>query len=115
MDAITRLLLLQPVASHAPTSATPHPNYAAWTCASASGVDASTLRAALADRPAGLYRLKGAVEDRTGALWEVQVVGRQIEVTPATGTAAPTLVGIGLSDRLDLAEVDAWWAGVTGG
>ncbi len=115
VDTLARLLLLQPVATATPASGAPHPTHTAWSCSDVTGVDVATLRAALAARPAGLFRLKGRVIDRSGAAWDVQVVGQQIEVTPAQADCAPALVGIGLSDRLSLTDVDAWWASLSAG
>ncbi|WP_245819040.1 CobW family GTP-binding protein [Marivita hallyeonensis] len=111
--AVFKLMLSDPVPATVPERAARHPDYTAWVSQEVAGIDKTALHHALARRPTGLFRVKGLVVDSAGAKWGVQVVGQNIEITPNTGSAPPALVGIGLRERVDLAEVEAWWASVT--
>ncbi|WP_367312526.1 CobW family GTP-binding protein [Aaestuariibius violaceus] len=107
--ALAHLVFNEPVMDQVPAPTSPHPAYTSWCRRNAIGVDADLLPTDLARRPAGLFRLKGSVMDRNGTCRDVQVVGQQIEVSISKGHSDPTLVGIGLSERVSVSEIDDWW------
>jgi hypothetical protein len=41
---------------------------------------------------------------------EVQVVGRQIHITPATPPCPIGLVAIGIANQVSETETEAWWS-----
>lgn len=86
----------------------PHPAYARWQHQSARPIGRAALGDKLASRPPGLYRLKGQVLTDNGG-YDIHIVGQYVEArrAPASETR---LVGIGLAARLNLADLDAWWA-----
>lgn len=108
-DALIGLIFSEPTARQVPDATAPHPQYTSWCCENAVVADAARLRDGLARRPSGLFRLKGSVTDEAGAHWDVQVVGRQVEVKPAKEQIFPALVGIGLSERVSVEDVEQWW------
>ena len=86
-----------------------HPAYVHWSHESERVFNADGLRRMLESRPADLFRVKGRVAGSDGG-WIVQVVGGQIDLSPCPKPDASRLVGIGLAGRLELEQVDAWWA-----
>jgi len=110
--AVLELVLSDPVPATALDRVGTHPDYTSWISEKLTNIDKAALHQALTRRPPGLFRVKGCVVDSAGATWGVQVVGQNIEITPANDAGAPALVGIGLRGRVDLAEVEAWWASV---
>lgn len=87
-----------------------HGTYASWSQPAPEPMAQADLIARLNARPAGLFRVKGhvpATDD--GPHWEVQVVGRQVEVRPAPDDRPIGLVGIGLAAQLDAADLAKWW------
>ncbi|MBY4893033.1 GTP-binding protein [Rhodobacteraceae bacterium N5(2021)] len=106
---LASLLLESPDAAH-PQISTPHPAYQGWTYSGDRALSRDSLESAVAGRPPSLYRLKGFVAAPDGTAWEVHAVGHHVSVTPHGPVAQTQLVAIGLASRVDLAEVDAWWA-----
>ncbi len=89
-----------------------HPAYLGWSHDSNTAMTREALATKLAAAPAALYRIKGlvAAPDGKGRGWEVQVVGRSIEIKPAQAPVTRTqLVAIGPQSGLTRADVDAWW------
>lgn len=111
--ALLDLVVRDPVPATATEIFAKHPDYTAWVSHQVVGIDKTALHWALAHRPTGLFRVKGSVVDSCGAAWGVQVVGQNIEVTSIAVPRTPALVGIGLRARMNLPEVEAWWAKVT--
>lgn len=108
-DPAPLLLGLRPITTPKRTTAT-HPAYRSWTTDQAEPLDAHVLRARLAARPAGLFRLKGWLPAPNGATWEIHCVGPTIDIRPSP--AAPTrLIGIGLASAFDPGDADVWWHG----
>lgn len=85
-----------------------HPAYATWQHRSSNVLDRRALGDKLADRPAGLYRLKGFVLT-TGGAYELHVVGRHVEAKRCEAEET-VLVGLGPADRISRDEIEAWWA-----
>ncbi|WP_264212012.1 CobW family GTP-binding protein [Leisingera thetidis] len=85
-----------------------HPAYATWQHRSRAVLDRRALGDKLADRPAGLYRMKGFVLT-TGGAYELHVVGRHVEAKRCQAEET-VLVGLGPSDRVSRDEIEAWWA-----
>ncbi|UWQ62781.1 GTP-binding protein [Leisingera caerulea] len=85
-----------------------HPAYATWQHRSRTVLDRRALGDKLADRPAGLYRMKGFVLT-TGGAYELHVVGRHVEAKRCEAEET-VLVGLGPSDRISREEIEAWWA-----
>lgn len=84
-----------------------HPVYTRWQHDSDTVLDRRTLGEVLAQRPPGLYRLKGFVQT-TGGGYEIHVVGQSVQATRAE-TDRTTLVGLGLAANITPAEIEAWW------
>ncbi|WP_439121827.1 CobW family GTP-binding protein [Marivita sp.] len=112
VTAVLDLVLSDPVPVTVPERVAKHPDYTAWISEDVVGIEKAALQQALLGRPTGLFRVKGSVVDGAGAVWGVQVVGQNIDITPITGSSSPALVGIGPRARIDLAEVETWWASV---
>jgi G3E family GTPase len=91
-----------------PAKAQAHPAYVAWSHEGTTRLDGAAIRAALAKRPAGLFRVKGTLA-ADGQQWNVQVVGQQIEVRKQAISERPMLVGIGLAALVTRDAVDAWF------
>lgn len=91
--------------SHAPA---PHPAYTRWQHDSDRAVDRAEMGDKLANRPEGLYRLKGFVKTDDGG-YAVHVVGQYVEAKRAK-TDRTTLVGLGPADRIKAEDIEAWWA-----
>ena len=89
-----------------------HPAYAAWQHDSDSVLDRAAFGEMLANRPDGLYRLKGFVQTNDGA-YEVHVVGRYVEAR-RTQASRTKLVGLGPASRISRDQIEAWWHAGTG-
>lgn len=90
------------------TSSAKHPHYTAWSHISEDVVDRRTMGVLLANRPEGLYRLKGFVLTNDGA-YELHVVGNYVDAR-RTQAERTQLVGLGLADRVSQQDIDGWWA-----
>lgn len=90
-----------------------HSDYTAWVSEKVSGVNKDVLLHALSRRPTGLFRVKGTVIDSLGVAWGVQVVGQNIEINSTIASNRPAIVGIGLSARVNTAEIDVWWDSIS--
>ncbi|MCV6584258.1 MAG: GTP-binding protein [Marinibacterium sp.] len=86
-----------------------HPAYTRWHCADPAPMTRDALRARLATRPDGIYRVKGFVPAPDG-MWEVQAVGSEVDIRPS-GSSTPGLVGLGLAARVSAADFERWWPG----
>ncbi len=87
-----------------------HRAYVAWQHTGAERMDHATLFAKLAARPEALFRVKGFVAQDDTSAWEVHCVGPTISVKPLKSPQETRLVGIGLSERISIEEIAAWWA-----
>ena len=88
--------------------AAPHPAYASWQHDSETRVSRAALGEALANRPDGLYRLKGFILTDDGP-YETHVVGRYVEARRAP-SGRTTLVALGPSDRISPDDIETWWS-----
>ena len=70
-------------------------------------VNANRLARGLADADLGLVRAKGFVEDVSGEMKVIQVVGRRWDVTPAPQDATPSLIAIALREKCDRSAIQA--------
>jgi hypothetical protein len=84
-----------------------HPAYATWQHRSKAPLDRRTLGEKLANRPNGLYRMKGHVLTSGGA-YQLHIVGRHVEARHCDAEET-LLVGLGLADRVTPEQIDAWW------
>ena len=91
-------------------NSTPHRTYVAWDEQSDLTMDLAELNAKLADRPAALLRFKGFVSHTATSAWEVQCVGPTASVKALKSPHETQVVGIGLAERISIAEIAAWWA-----
>lgn len=114
-DDLLAYVIKDPMIPQPAASGAPHPGYISWFRKPVEGIEINRLRNGLSRRPSGLYRLKGSVVDDAGDAWTIQVVGQQIELVKAGGDVEPVIVGIGVSQRVTVQEIDAWWDGVVGG
>ena len=90
------------------TAVAAHPAYTTWQHRSSDVLDRRALGNKLADRPAGLYRMKGFVLTSGGA-YELHVVGRHVEAKRCEAEET-VLVGLGPANRISRDEIEAWWA-----
>lgn len=86
----------------------PHPAYTTWIHDSDRVLDRRALGEKLENRPAGLYRLKGFIKTNDGG-YQVHAVGRNMDAR-RHATDRTVLVGLGPSQKITRAEIDAWWA-----
>ncbi|MDU9005219.1 CobW family GTP-binding protein [Sedimentitalea todarodis] len=86
----------------------PHPAYASWQHDSDMVLDRRAMGDKLANRPHGLYRLKGFVQTNDGG-YEVHVVGQYVKANRAQ-TDRTTLVALGPADRISRDDIEAWWS-----
>ena len=114
-DDLLACVIKDPMIPQPAGSGPPHPGYISWFRKPVEGIEINRLRNGLSRRPSGLYRLKGSVVDDAGDAWTIQVVGQQIELLKAGRDVDPAIVGIGVSRRVTVQEIDAWWDGVVGG
>lgn len=89
-------------------SVSPHPAYTTWHHRSSEVMDRRRLGDKLAQRPAGLYRMKGFVMTNGGA-YELHVVGRHVEARRCDAEET-LLVALGPADRVSRDDIEAWWA-----
>ena len=87
----------------------PHPGYVSWQHRSKTVMDRRALGDKLADRPEGLYRMKGFVLTSGGA-YELHIVGRHVEARRCVADET-LLVALGPEQRVSHAEIEAWWSG----
>lgn len=85
-----------------------HPSYATWQHQSDRPVDRRALGDKLAERPEGLYRMKGFVLTSGGG-YELHVVGSHVEAKRCDADKTQ-LVALGLADRISREEIEAWWS-----
>ena len=90
------------------TAVAAHPAYTTWQHRSSDVLDRRALGNKLADRPAGLYRMKGFVLTSGGA-YELHVVGRHVEAKRCQAEET-VLVDLGPANRISRDEIEAWWA-----
>lgn len=100
-------LLLDVVPLPKGRTVTTHPAYATWHYQSKDPLDRRALGEKLANRPAGLYRMKGYVLTSGGA-YQLHIVGRHVEARHCEADET-MLVGLGLADRISAQQIDAWW------
>ncbi len=87
-----------------------HPAYTGWSHEGDAVMDREDLSRRLAMAPPAIYRIKGLVRAPSGPGWEVQVVGRSVEIKPALAPVTKTrLVAIGPASTVSRADVSRWW------
>ncbi|WP_204353384.1 CobW family GTP-binding protein [Tritonibacter mobilis] len=86
-----------------------HPGYVSWQHRSTKIIDRRALGDKLAERPEGLYRMKGFVLTSGGA-YELHIVGRHVEARRCDAEET-VLVALGPAQRVSHAQIEAWWAG----
>lgn len=87
----------------------PHPAYTTWQYESDAPVDRRVMGDKLAERPEGLYRLKGFIKTNDGG-YRVHVVGRYVEAKRAE-VSRTQLVALGPANRISRDDIDRWWNG----
>jgi Ni2+-binding GTPase involved in maturation of urease and hydrogenase len=106
LDDVEDLLpLLWEIDGKAPNRDGTHAHFVKWDHQSEAVFSHEELIAKLKTRPAGLYRFKGFAKGG----WEVQVVGKSVEVTQRDGVETTAFVGIGPEGQLTQDEMEAWW------
>ncbi len=88
-------------------AAAAHPAYASWQHDSDRVLDRRAMGEKLANRPDGLYRLKGFILTNDGG-YEVHVVGQYVKASRAR-TERTTLVALGPADRISRDDIETWW------
>ncbi|MDE4173902.1 CobW family GTP-binding protein [Phaeobacter sp. PT47_59] len=86
-----------------------HPSYATWHHQSKTVLDRRTLGEKLANRPEGLYRMKGYVLT-TGGAYRLHIVGRHIEARHCDAEET-VLVALGPARRISADQIETWWNG----
>ncbi|MCG7625442.1 CobW family GTP-binding protein [Epibacterium sp. Ofav1-8] len=89
------------------TAPAPHPGYVSWQHRSRQVLDRRQLGDKLADRPEGLYRMKGFVLTSGGA-YELHIVGRHVEARRCDADET-LLVALGPENRISRDQIEAWW------
>lgn len=87
----------------------PHPGYVSWQHRSSTVLDRRALGDKLADRPEGLYRMKGFVLTSGGA-YELHIVGRHVEARRCDADET-LLVALGPEARISRDQIETWWTG----
>ncbi len=87
----------------------PHPGYVSWQHRSTKVLDRRALGDKLADRPEGLYRMKGFVLTSGGA-YELHIVGRHVEARRCDADET-LLVALGPEARISREQIESWWTG----
>lgn len=98
--------LLWDMAGDAPQAGKAHAHFVKWQGAGETVFTRDALESKLASRPEGLYRLKGFVKGG----WQVQVVGKTVEITAQQNIDSTVLVGIGVDGHVTQQEIERWWA-----
>lgn len=89
------------------SNAKAHPAFTTWQFQSQTPVDRRLLGDKLADRPKGLYRMKGFVLTSGGA-YALHIVGQNVEAKRCDAVQTQ-LVALGPRDQISRAEIEAWW------
>ncbi|MFS4581920.1 CobW family GTP-binding protein [Phaeobacter sp. C3_T13_0] len=84
-----------------------HHAYSTWHHRSKEPMDRCKLGDKLANRPEGLYRMKGYVLTNGGG-YELHVVGRQVSAKRCEAEET-VLVALGPAARISCEEIDDWW------
>ena len=85
-----------------------HPAYTRWHHDSETILDRTALGEKLANRPNGLYRLKGVVMTNDGG-YEIHAVGQHTEAR-RTSANRTTLVALGPSELITTEQINNWWS-----
>ncbi|ABF62856.1 cobalamin synthesis protein P47K [Ruegeria sp. TM1040] len=86
-----------------------HPGYVSWHHRSTEVIDRRALGDKLAERPEGLYRMKGFVLTSGGA-YQLHIVGRHVEARRCDANET-LLVALGPEQRISHDQIEAWWTG----
>ncbi|MFV1462943.1 MULTISPECIES: CobW family GTP-binding protein [unclassified Phaeobacter] len=89
------------------TAKSAHHAYATWHHRSAEPMDRCRLGDKLANRPSGIYRMKGFILTNGGG-YELHVVGRQVSAKRCDAEET-VLVALGPAARISREEIEAWW------
>lgn len=85
-----------------------HPHYVSWSHVSDAVHNRRSMGEKLANRPDGLYQLKGHVQTDDGP-YEVHIVGKFVEARRTKVAERTVLVGLDLAGRVTAEEIEAWW------
>jgi hypothetical protein len=97
---------LAPKARRGPGTA--HAEYTTWHHESDVVLEHDLLVKMLGNRPRHLFRLKGFVQTNRGS-FEVQVVGKNLDMRRLDTSRKTTLVGLGLAALIREQEIQEWW------
>ena len=86
-----------------------HPAYVSRSYSGNCAMTEDQLDCFLADRPEGIFRIKGFIADQSGGGWNIQIVGDQIEKQHSDTNRETRMVAIGLSELIDIERFDHWW------
>jgi G3E family GTPase len=100
-------LLLGVVALPKGTMPAKHPAYITWQHSSDRVLDRRALGDKLAERPKGLYRMKGFVVTNGGA-YEIHIVGNSVEARRADADRT-SLVALAPKGRITPQDIESWW------
>lgn len=107
---LSSLLFDRDVSQPVPVQAPLHAGYVGWQHESDVSLSHAGLMQKLRDRPPDLFRVKGFVRHDAATAWEVQCVGPTISVKALRAPHKTQLVGIGLSARINVAQIEDWWS-----
>lgn len=116
MDTIAPLVFGIKTSKDAISNFASHPEYLSWSYTGDLTMSYQKIRETLAKRPNGLYRLKGFIREDSETCWQVQIVGRVVEIIRTVPHQESLLVGIGPKDSTSREEIDCWAKnlGITG-
>ncbi len=85
-----------------------HPAYVSWAHQSHTTVNRERLGEKLANRPTGLYRMKGTVLTDDGG-YEIHVVGQFVQARRKRDATETRLGGLGPASQVSKQEIENWW------
>ena len=108
VDAVAPIVIGGFETPDAPLPTAGHGHFQSWSLQSQQSFDREALIQKLSTRPVGLYRVKGTVRGvDTG--FSVQIVGRQVEITPIPQPTQTVLVAIGPTSEAITDKSESWW------
>lgn len=105
---LNALLLQNPQDIHRANAA--HAEFAQWSYQGARTMTFEQISQKMATPPVGVFRIKGTVRAGEDEAWEVHLVGRSVDIRPASPVSETRLVAIGESEGFSAQTAERWWA-----
>ena len=91
------------------TTARSHGHFTSWSFRGRTRLSRRELERKLRNPPPGAYRIKGLVLGEGDEAWEVHMVGRTVEIRPASPPDETALVAIGPASEFSETTAEDWW------